>query len=676
MKALCEDHGGALTLRITGKDLPEFYQLTSANQARVRKLLDIFAEMDAAPSYEAALAIGVELSHGEKYASSKRIEALWLDFRKGGDWRTAIDWRLEGRSQSSFPAAFLEHLQQRVDANKRVTEQALKQLRAEWRAGNAIPGYGTWRQWWQKTNPGLTVPARCPGFPDGWSKVNLRRVLDKSKFRRVAQTIGLTAAAAHRPKVYTTRNGLWVGSHIMFDDLEHDFFVNSLAETQAGRPLELFSHDYFSARKIRYGIRVKTLKEDGSANKLTEKMMRMIFAATFFLDGYSPRGTEVVAEHGTAAVRDWMEKLIFDLSGGLVTVKRSGFTGAAAHAGQYEGIRRGNPRHKAGLESSNNLSHNALASIPGQTGHSLATRPEGLHALLAHNASLLAAAQQMPPATARLLQYDLLTTEQLMDVLSYYYSYIEHETDHDLEGWEECGHIVQELELLGHWINQNDLLALRDNKPAHYEAALALLATGQAQTRPRKMSRREVWDPGASELIKIPGYGVCEILGDDLSEERTVRNHMFEFEDAEVGPGIHRYAGFVETIDGNTIELKEGEKFQAFVNPFAPEHLFVRDARGRYIGFATRDLRPCRGDYARVNRSFGAAAKTEAAALAPLRARQISAVKEREARAAHNAALMSEEPSRQAELAARADAALAQANKEYEPNHNTADDSY
>jgi hypothetical protein len=338
-----------------------------------------------------------------------------------------------------------------------------------------------------------------------------------------------------------------------------------------------------------------------------------------------------------------MERAIFDLSGGLVTVRRSGFTGAAAHAGQYAGIRRGNPRHKASLESSNNLVHNVLASIPGQTGYSLSTRPEGLHTLLDHNTQLLAASQQMPPTTAALLSYDLLTTEQLMDVLSYYYSYLENETDHDLEGWEECGHIVQELELTGRWITQADLLAL---PPAQHAMAIALLEAGHVRTRPRKMSRREVWTSQANSLVKIPAFGVCEILGDDLSAERTVRNGMFEFEDPEVGPGVHRYPAFVETLEGNTMELRSGEKFQAFVNPFAPETLFVRDARGRYIGHADRAQRPCRGDYEAVKRAFGAAAKTEAALLAPLRERHAAEVKEREQRARQNIELMA--PERQA----------------------------
>jgi hypothetical protein len=637
--SLEESTSDLAVVSIPGHDLNELYRLTTRNQERVRLLLECFAIIERARVRSTGIAEAVE--HTEGTISAKTIEALFYKFREGRDWRVAIKLSWEGSGERGLPDEFVAWLQVQVDKRQRKVEQGLKQARDAWRRGSSIPGYGTWREWFKKENPGVTIPDHCPGFPEGWHVRNLRRYLDSSKFRRVAQTIGRTAAKAHRSQVYTTRAGLWVMSHVQFDDLEHDFFCNSLQEKQAGRPLELFSHDLFSARKIRYGIRVKTVKQDGTANKLPERMMRMIVAATFYCDGYSPRGTEINAEHGTAAVREWLEKILLELSGGLITTRRSGFSGDAAHAGQYPGIRRGNPNFKASLESSNNLVHNILDHFPAQTGKDLIHRPEGLGAMLDHNADLLAAMQQMPPERAALLRLDILTVEQLMGLLQYYYGYLENDTDHELEGWEECGHIVQELNLAGRWLTQNDLLAL---PPSQHEMARTLLAAGQIATRPRRMSRREVWDSGASGLIKIPPYGVCEILGDDLSAERKVSDGMFEFEDSEVGPGVHRFDCLVETLDGHRMELRNGERFQAFVNPFAPDQLFVRDAKGRYIGVADRLQKPCRGNYAAVVRTMGAAAHREAALLAPLRDRHAEEVKERAANARHNSNVIEGRP--------------------------------
>jgi hypothetical protein len=139
----------------------------------------------------------------------------------------------------------------------------------------------------------------------------------------------------------------------MWDDVWHDHFVNSFAENQAGRPLELFSHDYFSARKVRYGIRVRTEGDNGKMQGLTAQMMRMIVAATYYLDGYSPRGTINVAEHGTAAFSEDMERILYDTTGGLVTVTRSGLLGDPSHSGQYNGRRIGKHRSASPADNKN-----------------------------------------------------------------------------------------------------------------------------------------------------------------------------------------------------------------------------------------------------------------------------------------------------------------------------------
>jgi hypothetical protein len=634
MKNLLEDSGLELAPRIPCNDLAEFYRLCTENQDRVRKMLSIFEIIEAAANRKSGLAMAVEVGSGEKGFSASRLEIYFYEYLKANrDWRVGVNWAWEGSKSRSLPEEFVFWLQQQVDKRQRKVQQALKQVRDAWKRGSSIPGYGTWRQWWTRENPGLSVPDYCPGFPEGWHLRNLRRYLDSSKFRRVAQTVGLVAAKSLRPSVLTTRKGLWVMSHVQFDDLEHDFFANTLAEKQAGRPLELFSHDLFSARKIRYGIRVKTINAEGKANKLTERMMRMIVAATFYMDGYSPRGTTICAEHGTAAVRDWLEKMLFELSGGLIQTTRSGFSGDVAHIGQYAGIRRGNPNFKASLESSNNLTHNVLDHIPAQTGLGLSRRPEGLEAMLDHNAELLAAIQQAPAHIARNIVLEIVTVEQLMEILAYYYGYIEDDHEHELEGWEECGHVIQELHLANRWLTQQDLLAL---PPGEYEMARALLGAGQLVTRPRRMSRREVWNLDSESLIKIPPYGVCEILGDDMSEERKVRAGKFEFEDSDVGPGVHTYDAIVTNLEGYRMELREGEKYQAFVNPFAIEHLFVRDAKGRYIGVADRVQRPCRADIKGVGRAMGAAAHRLAERLEPLRERQAEEAQRRLDNIRHN----------------------------------------
>lgn len=503
------------------------------------------------------------------------------------------------------------------EQNDRSTRAAVKQLRADWRKGLV-----------QTTQP----RDERTGYPRGWSIDNLSRYAPDS-YELLAARKGTAPAASARRLVYTTRAELWVGSHYMFDDMWHDFFVNSFAEKQAGRPLELFSHDLFSARKCRWGIRVRTRKDDGSMHGLTAAMTRQIIAATYYLDGYSPRGTVNVVEHGAAGIGEDVARALHEHSGGLITISESGMQGAAAHAGQYEGVRRGNPRHKASLESSNNLTHNVFAHLPGQTGFSRDDRPEQLGALLTENDRWLKLYDRLSPAHKALVQFPILELTQFMAVAHELYAQIECDPDHDLEGWIAAQNVTQEVLLGGQWMDQRVLM---NGTPDEQELALMMIGQGKLQTRPRRMTRREVWERGAGELLKLSGAGVVAILGEDLARKNPerVQHGMIEFEDAEVGPGVFRFEAIVFDPWGRRERLSEGERYRVFINPFAPERLFVCDARGAYLGEARRIADPSRANQEAVYRTMGAVAHEATERLQGVRERhegeaQVKAERER-----------------------------------------------
>jgi hypothetical protein len=630
--------GSLFARSVRPKDHAQFYALQQRNQERIKTLFEAFTIIEAAPTLslgydEACAQLGAGL-RGMSPANLRRKYAEWL---KSRDWRCLIDKALEYKPAQQMPQAFIDHVQEQADKHSRSIQMALKKIRASWVAGESLPGYGTWREWWLRQHPGKKPPRVCPGFPLGWSPENLRRKLDTSKFRRAVQTQGRAAAARFRPLVLTTRKGLYVGSHYMWDDVWHDHFVNSLAEKKAGRPLELFSHDYFSARKVRWGIRVRTENDDGSLNGLTARMMRMIVAATYYLDGYSERGTENVAEHGTAAFDEHMERVLYDASGGLITVNRSGMQGNAGHLGQYNGRRTGNPRFKASLESSNNVVHNLLSDLPGQTGPTRERRPEQLHGLLKYNDRLLAACQQLPLDMVEQLQWPLLEVNQFIPILGRVYQFLENDTEHELEGWAECGHFTQDIHLLGQWHTADELMHLEGPER---EMALSLLQSGALQTKPRKLSRREVWDRGAGGLVRIHGGTVCDLLGEDFAQERKVRSHQFCFEDREVGPGEHRFEGIITDIEGRMHALTDGETYQVFINPFAPDQLFVRDGKGRFLGIAQRTEKVSRGDLPALERAMGHAKHIESEVLTPLRLRQAGEARRKIAMHRNNAAVL------------------------------------
>ena len=213
-----------------------------------------------------------------------------------------------------------------------------------------------------------------------------------------------------------------------------------------------------------------------------------------------------MAEHGTAAVRgktrkdketaiiirEGLDKALYEMSGGLITVERSGMEGAAAHAGQYPGLPRGNFRMKASLESSNNLDHNVFAMIPGQTGKDVAHRPEQLNGMLDHNRDLLLASRFLSPESAKMLDYPILSDLEYHALAHELYGNIDEDTDHELDDWEECGHVVTELEIApGHWMPQSEVL----KSPEAAALVRQLLEAGRMNSRPRKMSRAKSGGP-------------------------------------------------------------------------------------------------------------------------------------------------------------------------------------
>jgi hypothetical protein len=585
----------------------------------------------------------------KKYLAVKKRGLIALVNRKlagPGWWKTV-------KGQVALSKEDIELVRRYAAMNQRSTKAAMKQLCRDWRARKVTT---------------KTPIHSITRMPRGWSLRNLGRYAPP-KFELKSVRIGRTAAASERPLVYTTRKGLWVGSHYMFDDMWHDFFVNSFAENQAGRPLELFSHDLYSARKVRWGVRVRTRKDDGTYNQLTEKMTRMILAATLHLDGYSPRGTKLVVEHGTAAIRgttkeekethavfrDGLDKILYDATGGLIEIRRSGMTGAAAHSGQYRGISKGNFRHKASLESGNNLTHNVFAALPGQTGKDVEHRPEELHGLLKHNAALLMARTRLPEERAKKLIFPLLELNEFIWKAEELYAAIEDDREHEVNDWIECGHVTQELLIGGNWVPLMDAVQTEEQA----EVMERLIGEGLVKTRPVRKKRREVWREGCDELIRIGGHVVVAILGDDLAVPHRITGNHFEFEDADVGPGTHYYKALCKTPHGQTIRLRDGETFETFVNPFAPDTMFVRDADGSYLGECPRDLAPCRADEEAVRRKAGAAAKEESDLLTPMRITMMAEARKKTAMHRNNTEVLGGDAKRAAKAQRREDARVA-----------------
>jgi len=436
------------------------------------------------------------------------------------------------------------------------------------------------------------------GYPCGWTERNLSRHIP-TRFELKNARIGRSAAASERQLVYTTRANLWVGSHYLFDDMWHDHFVNHLDQRKSGRPLEFHALDLYSANKFAWGMRVRTMRDDGTMDGLKEADMRFLLAHVLGSFGYSAQGTTLVVEHGTAAIRADLEAFLADESGGLISVARSGMEGASAAAHQYGGRAKGNFRFKAALETLGNLIHNEMAALPGQTGKDVDHRPEQLDGLLKANDALLRAIAFLPPERVEMLRWPLLSIQQFQAIAGEIYQRINDRTDHELEGWDM--HYVPDLRRGGM----------------------------------RRKSPNEIFRPGARQLTRLRPQAIASILLPDMGEERSVRRGMIETRDGGISGDVLRYDARI---------LSDGERYSTILNPYAPDTIWAFDAKGRFVAACPRINSVDRADLQAVAESCGRAAKAEAEALAPFRSRHLKEAREKAANALHNAAVVSGAP--------------------------------
>lgn len=431
----------------------------------------------------------------------------------------------------------------------------------------------------------------------------------------------------------------------MFDDLWHDIQVNYLGVNRRSmRPLELAAMDVFSGCKFAYGLKPMMETDDGTQIRLKEREMLFLLAHILCNIGYREDGTTLIVEHGTAAVREDIEKRLHDWTGGAIKVDRSGIEGAAAFAGVFEGRPKGNFRFKALLESSHGLFHNEIANLPGQMGAGRDRAPEEFDGRDKHNRALIKAMSALPPERAKMLMLPFLEYNQYRCIYDEIVSIINGRTWHKLEGWLEAGLVGNEYRLAENlpWMPAEAIRAL----PPHDQAAVEAVARIPGRSRVRRLSPSEVWESGRRDLVRLPLYYAPLILGPQNGSERPVgKNHLIEFEDRELGPATYRYnAAELLTTDGRVENLKPGETYLTHVVPFNPQILFISKPDGAFLGVCKAWETVRKDDTEALHRAMGAAAHMEKELLASLAKRGAKLTRERIDAAKNNASVMAGAP--------------------------------
>ena len=630
-----------LLFTIPDDDLDLFGGLLPRARDQVRRRLKAMrrihrAVADGKSARSECLVIAAALGH-ERGWSLDRLQALWREFATTGNWTVLVDSALAGPAwyQSldtrALPAAFLDHLASKWAMRQRdkfaaVFGEISMQLH-RWRAGDrsaAIPGYAS-------------CPPPAPGstddLPAGWTYGNLLRAVKPrvSRYARRLVQIGPKHAAQLGPEILSTRLGLAPGQYYVFDDSWNDFKVVSYR--QSVRLLAFHALDLPSGCNVMRGYKPALRDEREIEERLREQEMIWLIVKLLTTEGYRREGTTFICERGTATVREREEALLHDLLGGAIKVERGPRGGGPGIAGLYTdqrmvngrltGIPGGNPRWKAPLESWFNLLRNRtdnLLEFPGQTGsNSRINMPEGLPGTERDTLALIKAARALPPEKADALRLGLLSANEAIFKLDAVTEVINWRTDHNLEGWRECGHFVHEWRPSPQSRWQPEA-ALLDYDPAERAAIAAFIAHAQSCKRERALSPREVFDAGKSSLVKIPPVVAAMLLAELPGTERPVQQGCIEISCADIDPDhpLH-YGPMIRDGRGTREPLRPQDKYLVRLNPLDPRVAWLYSADGKFAGVADYYDRVHRPDTHALHAAFGEKRKAVAPLIAEAR---------------------------------------------------------
>ncbi len=544
------------------------------------------------------------LSRGTIY---RKVAALRAEQSAGVLGKAALR-RLGERDGSKLPKAFIAHWRKLCADNQRGKALSVwHDLMAALIGGAIIPGYDAdWRGIWLAEHPGCIVPQKCPyaddhrrnAHPRGWSYRNLKDLAPEEDVWKAAAQ-GVAAGRAFLPSLPHTRVGLGPMEVITMDDVWHDvevLFLQGRDLPTHERPVEVGVLDVLTGCHVAWQVWPVRRRADGTREMVDWTVQRFIQAEIFCGIGVSPKGLTELLEHGTAGMDDDEVKRINGILARYLpppegrdwlTVLRSATTGEPIAKGLFCERACGNPRHKAMIESSWNLLHNALASLPGATGKDRDHAPAAAEGLRREDRALMAivnAVAKACPAALDILrqaEFHAVSFIQFKEALQLVKEQINHRVDHNLEGWEACGFVRHVASLPGG--AELDLDAVPESQRA---ATAALIRQLAAPVALRRMSPAEAFAARTARapLVRFPAAAAAEILGTELAQELTVSTRGTLTLRDRFSQELLTYAALAKDGRGVTRELTRGATVRVWANPFASRHILVADAEGHVLG--------------------------------------------------------------------------------------------
>lgn len=601
--------------------------LKQLDRARINTLLDCFRQMEAAKNLRREAAALAFRFRGIRGFSAGSLVSLYYAWREQGWAALRHDYKANA---TTLPGEFLEHWRALCEKNARSINVAKDRLYTAWFAGEAIPGYGTWVDWWHRENPLADAPRICPGVPAGWSKSTLYAVGPTTIERRWA-TRGLAAVKTLLPTLVRDTSKLLPLQLLTMDDFETDqvcFAKNPRTGAwQVVKVTGVAVMDVATRRVIAVLMKPRFVDEEGKREAITRAEVRLLFFQVLRDNGIPHCGQTWLVENAAAAITTELEITVRNLFGGRVQVTRTGLIHDKVFANGFI-ERGGKPQQKGWIEARFNLVHNEAADLPGQKGANYLVKPGDHESKVAYAEKLIGDGRddaQLSDEQIARLRMPFKTADEL---IAYYMSELFPKLDRRIE------HKMGGFELLRRW--------RRDASDTWHEwEELATLSVEQqmaVEFFPRELreSPRMRWDRLMVQVKteRIAAHVLMMLLLTPKSAK--VRNGRVAF--------VHNGKGYA-FADKRALALRlpEATDVLCYFDPASPSAVHVCDVEGRYL-VELRNLHVDITDQAAMDDATRSISELYHSILGGIRQRPLhqQADAQQAADRAHNAAIVAE----------------------------------
>ena len=438
----------------------EFVRLPKKEQVRIIDLLDAFKTISAFEGKKGdAFASIAAVNGGRKGFSAKSLERLYAAYLKSGyDWGVLTrKWRGSKPGQPREFKDFIVRLALECRGRTDVIGGVCARLFHDfWAAGKPVPGYGTFKDFWDATQPNSPYPskirAKRPFVPQGWSRGNIQKLIAAAAPRKGAMRLraAFGELRAHDAEAQLRRDmsNLKPMQLVTMDDVELDiqvlFKIGPYMRLRTAQAV--VAMDVASRMIIGWGVRpILTDKDlpyvpEGSGKVLTRKDVNAVLLSSILRYGLPANyPMRLLLENNSARLNKLDESMLMTMLPGRLVIENTRMSEREfANYGLID--KHGFPFQKGWLESAFKLLHIRLCHLPGATAPRFDDR-HSVHEKIIEYCEALEKRASAKGIDMSRLKFPALTEEEFFLVFERIVNIFNNRTNHKLQGFQtvyEC----------------------------------------------------------------------------------------------------------------------------------------------------------------------------------------------------------------------------------------------